>query len=387
MIEPLHVVGAGPSGLAAAIVAAAVGASLRVHERHAHVGHRFHGDFQGIENWTTRGDVLDELAMLGIEPNFEHAPYYEAVFFDPDGRDYRCRSESPLFYLVRRGSKPGTLDECLRGQAAALGVPIAYGNGQKYLPAGGIVATGPQRAPAIAVGYLFETDAADGAYAVAADRLAPKGYGYLLVHQGRGTVASCIFADFHNEHEYLERTVEFFRQRVGVRMANLSRFGGHANAYLLPEPRKGNILYVGEAAGFQDALFGFGMRFAMVSGALAASTWLAGNPTVYDRLWKPRLRGLLRAGLVNRFLFERLGDPGYARHMPKVAQRADGRSFLRQQYAPSWWKLSLFHVVRPTLRKRTEPPAIMTEGCDCTFCRCTRHLHAVMAETPSGTDT
>ena len=384
MKAPIHIIGAGPAGLTAGIVAAGAGIRVIVHERQAQVGHRFHGDFQGIENWTTRGDVLDELAMLGIDPSFEVAPFREAVFFDPEGRQYCCKSESPLFYLVRRGPRPGTLDDTLRRQAEALGVRIVYNDPQQHLPGGGIVAAGPQRAPAIAVGYLFDTDAADGAYAVAADSLAPKGYGYLLVHQGRGTVASCIFSDFHQEQEYLKRTVAFFRRHVGVKLVNPSRFGGHANAYLLPASRKGNMLYVGEAAGFQDALFGFGMRFAMVSGALAAGAWLDGDPGLYDRLWKPRLRGLLRVGLVNRFLFERLGDAGYTRHMPGVARNRDGRSFLRGHYAPTWWKSALFHLVRPALRKRIEAPPTMTEGCDCTFCRCARQIHGAAAS-PSGT--
>lgn len=34
------------------------------------VGARCHGDFQGLENRTTRGDVLEELADLGIQPTF-----------------------------------------------------------------------------------------------------------------------------------------------------------------------------------------------------------------------------------------------------------------------------------------------------------------------------
>jgi hypothetical protein len=294
------------------------------------------------------------------------------VFFDPRSREFVCRSPDPLFYLVCRGPGPGTLDDSLRAQAEAQGVRIVYNDAQHHLPEGGIVAAGPQRAPAIAVGYVFETDAADGAYAVASEHLAPKGYGYLLVHRGRGTLASCLFADFHCEREYLERTVEFFDRHVGVAMRNAHRFGGHANVYLLPEARKGGVLYAGEAAGFQDALFGFGMRFAMISGALAASAWIGGAPRRYDRLWKRRLRGLLHAGLVNRFLYERMGDAGYTRFIPRVASYVDGRAFLYKHYGPAWWKALLFQVVRPIMQQRIAAPPIMEAGCDCTFCRCSR---------------
>jgi len=64
----LEVVGAGPAGLAAAITAARAELSVVVHESAPSVGSRFHGDFQGLENWTREVDVLEELTALGIEP-------------------------------------------------------------------------------------------------------------------------------------------------------------------------------------------------------------------------------------------------------------------------------------------------------------------------------
>src|SRR5437773_8925477 len=82
-LKPIHVFGAGPSGLAAALAANQAGRRVIVHERCSDVGHRFHDDFQGLENWTTDGDVLDELVGLGIEPTFDHTPIREAVVFDP----------------------------------------------------------------------------------------------------------------------------------------------------------------------------------------------------------------------------------------------------------------------------------------------------------------
>jgi flavin-dependent dehydrogenase len=73
--ETLHVVGAGPAGLTAAIVGRRAGRPVIVHERRQDVGCRFHGDFQGLENWSTERDVLDELAALGIEPTFDAIPF------------------------------------------------------------------------------------------------------------------------------------------------------------------------------------------------------------------------------------------------------------------------------------------------------------------------
>ena len=89
-----------------------------VHEHNGDVGGRFHGDFQGLENWTVDDDVLDELGRSGIEATFEHAAYREFTVFDADGRALSLRSSRPLFYLVRRGSQPGTLDASLKDTGA-----------------------------------------------------------------------------------------------------------------------------------------------------------------------------------------------------------------------------------------------------------------------------
>jgi len=103
-LQPVLISGAGPAGLAAALTVASAGGRAIVYERNADVGSRFHGDFQGIENWTTRQDVLDELQAIGLDLAFEASPYREAVFYDLEGREYPYRSPCPLFYLVRRGS-------------------------------------------------------------------------------------------------------------------------------------------------------------------------------------------------------------------------------------------------------------------------------------------
>src|SRR6266498_3743917 len=105
MPEPIHVVGAGPSGLAAALTANRAGRAVIVHERGPDVGRRFHDDVQGLENWTTDGDVIDEIAALGIGPTFDHTPIREAVVFDPRGHPHTYRSPQPLFYLDRKSTR------------------------------------------------------------------------------------------------------------------------------------------------------------------------------------------------------------------------------------------------------------------------------------------
>lgn len=369
--EPIAVCGAGPAGLAAALTIAKQGRQAVVYERHADVGHRFHGDFQGIENWTSSGDVLEELAALGIEATFEYMPFREVVLYDPDGREYNVRASDPFFYIVRRGAEAGTLDNALKEQALSLGVPIHFNTPCSHLPNGGIVAQGPHRADAIAVGYVFETEQADGAFGVLSERLAPKAYAYLLINAGRGTLATCLFEDFHNERDYLERTVAFFHDRVGVVMKNARRFGGSGN-FLVPHTAcKGSILYAGETAGFQDFFAGFGMRYAMISGHLAARALLTGRPQEYDSLWQRHFGGLLRASVVNRYLYAMLGDGGYRWFARGLARTIDPRARLRRLYAPSFWKALIYPVAQRAVMRRMRVTCVM-EGCTCTWCRCQR---------------
>lgn len=46
----------------------------------------------------------------------------------------------------------------------------------------------------IAAGHVFDTGMPDGAWLAPGPEVAPGGYAYLLVHVGRGTVASCRYA-------------------------------------------------------------------------------------------------------------------------------------------------------------------------------------------------
>lgn len=383
----LEVVGAGPAGLAAAITAARAGLDVVVHERARTMGSRFHGDFQGLENWTTDGDVLEELETLGIEPSFEHAALYELVTFGPDGTEHELRSDTPLCYLVRRGSDAGTLDTALLAQAREAGVEVRFDDPIHHLPDGGVVTHGPRAADAVAVGWTFRTDLPDGAYGALGEEIAPRGYAYLLVSKGRATLAVCLFADFQRKDHYLQRARDLFQRRVGFRMDDARRFGG-AGAMRLPGSAvRGGNLFAGEAAGFQDPLWGFGMRYALLSGHLAARAWIDGAPEAYDRLWRRRLEGLMRTGAVNRLFFELGGDRGYRALLRSASRARDPRAWLKNRYRPSWLSALLFPLARPLVFRFLDPTECSETDCDCTWCRCVRWMgpaERAGAPTPSG---
>lgn len=341
-----------------------------MYEDRSDVGHRFHGDFQGLENWTTEEDVTDLLARMGIEINFLCEPYFVGEIFDPDLRKVTVRSKAPIFYLVRRGSGPGTLDQGLKAQALEAGVEILFGKRVEQLPKGGIIAIGPKVADAVAKGVLFETDLPDLAAGIVDDRLAPKGYAYLLVHKGQATLATALFRHYRAERRCFLQTVEAFQRLYPFKMQSPREFGGYGNFSIRPTERRGQKFYVGEAAGFQDALFGFGMRYAMTSGYFAARSIIEGKD--YDPLWMREFRPLFRTAMVNRHLYELGGNRGYAWMLRRLARVPDARGWMRRAYRPSIDKLLMYPVTALVGRYRMhfKDYSCSHEDCACVWCRC-----------------
>ena len=136
MVAEHSVIGAGPSGLVAAATLARGGRTVRVFEKAAVVGHRFSGDFQGLENWSSQTDALTRLDDLGVEPSFAHRPFNEATFYDRSLRPVVARSERPLFYVVRRGPEEGSLDRSLLDQARDAGAEVLLGETAEHAQSG-----------------------------------------------------------------------------------------------------------------------------------------------------------------------------------------------------------------------------------------------------------
>lgn len=361
------VAGAGPAGLAAAITLARAGRRVVVREWHDRVGRRFHGDFQGLENWSDNGDVLEELAAAGMVVNFDCLPVTEGTVFDGRGRAHRIRSERPIFYMLRRGSVAGSLDRGLLAQARSAGAEIRFGERVKRLTGDGIFATGPRRADIIATGLLFDTDHADGAWLALGDHLAPGGYAYLLVAGGRGTLASCLYRGFSRQAEYLARTRRFFEDRTGITLRAARPFGGYGAWRHAASAQRGGHPMAGERGGFQDALAGFGLRYAIRSGILAARSLLDSRD--YDQMWKPALGAGVARGSINRAIFEHAPAWLVDRSVAKLAQ-GDVRRSLRRLYQPG----PLSRLAMPVLARVTRDPRFeMTcgkAGCGCDWCKC-----------------
>ncbi|MAT66740.1 MAG: hypothetical protein CMN57_14015 [Gammaproteobacteria bacterium] len=370
----IEIAGAGPAGLAAAITLARAGRRVIVHEAQAEVGHRFKRDLQGLENWSTREDALAVLQAQGIAAGFRQLPCRQGTVFDAWGRAYSIRSDAPLFYMVERGSGPDTLDTALLHQARGLGVEVRFNSRLRQTQGPAVFATGPKAADAIAVGYHFDTPMPDGFWAICDDDIAPKGYAYLLVMGGKGTVKSCMFSGFKQEAVYVERTVAAFRRLVGLEMINPRPHGGVGNFRIPTTALSGMHAVAGEQAGFQDTLWGFGMRAAITSGVLAAHSLITGDD--YDRRWRQALQGTMTTAVVNRALYSLLGNRGYRRLLRYLEHRPDIRALLYRHYRPSHVKHLLAPLARWRFHSQRRDESCNHIGCSCVWCRHGRGQHA-----------
>jgi hypothetical protein len=182
-----------------------------------------------------------------------------------------------------------------------------------------------------------------------------------------------MFDDFHHDKQYLARTVEFFERTVGVTVRSARSFGGFGNMSSEPVVRRGRILVAGEAAGLQDALFGFGMRYALVSGHLAGQAFVDDDLPAYEAASRRRFGRAIHASAVNRYVYRRAGNRGSRALVEHMSGASDPRAWLRRYYNGRWWMPLVYPLARAeAARLRASTAHECREGCDCTYCRCVR---------------
>lgn len=373
----ITIVGAGPAGLTAAINLANAGFETTVYEQNQNAGLRFNGDFQGLENWSDEDDTLQILNRIGIKINFLCHPYSgnDGLFYGPKLEKVKVKTSRPLFYLIERGSNPNSLDQGLRKQAEELGVKILWGKKLESVDdSKAILGTGPKAADAIAKGMVFRTSLDDIFIGFIDDKIAPKAYAYLLVNDGKATFATCMFEDFQNEKIYYERALRALNTVIDIDINEPEEFGGFVNFFNEPKISKDNrILYVGENAGFQDALWGFGIKYAMLSGYYAAESII--NNQDYKKLCEINLLPKLKTSLANRWLFAHLYNPGYTFILNKLKTMDDVIPALKKHYNTSMSKKLVYQIAKRWYKTRLIDKQCMHENCDCVWCRHGKHAH------------
>jgi len=343
MSRQVTILGAGVAGLIAGITLARRGFDVHVLERADRVGKRHNGDFQGLENWTSQQDMLEMLGQMGVPASFEYDPFRECTFFDSRLRPYEVKSTRVGFYLVRRGPEEGTLDFALKAAAESAGVRVHF-DVKPHQGSPDIIATGPRVPYLVAAGINFRTRLKKTALGILDSSIAPRGYAYLLSSRGRGTLAVISVAGRIDLSRYLEKAVSRFREIVSFDVTAPAHFAGIGGRY---GGVRSGVPCVGEAGGFQDAMWGFGIRMAVQTGYLAAKAVAEGDD--YWALASETVAPFCRSSVVNRLFYNLLGNGAYRLLLYGLSHAQDPVAFTNRVYRESIGKRLLFPLASKSL--------------------------------------
>jgi flavin-dependent dehydrogenase len=304
--EKIRIAGAGLSGLTAAICLARMGHAVDVFEKNSETGQDRGPEWDAFENWTSNKDLFEVLPQWGIAKTFELVCPEQIEVYDPSGECFPLTSVRPMIYLVRRGMEPGSLDQSLKEQALEQGVRIHYDHsqaaGEVDIWAVGI----EQNGFFLSVGVTFRTTRPDVAAYLVNPQVAPKAFASLTVVNGMGKINVLLTQDYQSARQYLNTAMEIFQRLKSLDMEDVriySGFGGRLNRIGGDHP---GTIAVGEAAGFQDFFAGFGARFALLSGHLAA---MAIHRRVdYPSVVRHNILPLIQASLVHRMMYDWAGE-------------------------------------------------------------------------------
>ena len=324
----VRIAGAGPAGLCAALLLARQGLAVELREKRPRVGTRFSGAIHGIENWSTREPFSERLAAWGVDLGSALRACHELVLCD-ESSQRPIRSTQPLFYLVRRGADEGALEGALLRLARDAGVDVrlasTFGGEPVHLDA-----TGPVRArrACVEAGIHFDTRSPDVAAALVSRRETPAGYAYLLVRDGVGSLSAVRFDGRPVTPEQLAACRRLLFRHVPIDISAPRPGAGYGSFSLLGALERSGCWALGEAAGLQDLLWGFGIRRALESAALAARCWIAGED--YPHAARRELGLPDRAMVVNRYAWDKTAARGLRVYAHLLCRSGDVRAALHR---------------------------------------------------------
>ena len=317
-MKTIKILGGGISGLTAAINLKYAGLDVEVYERKSFCGKRTR-DFQFLENWTFAEDALDILRDLNIQTRFYQKPWYCLELLSPSLKKYLKRSSQPLMYLVKRGPLEDSIDHALEKQAAEAKIPIIY-NSKLTVADADIVATGIKKPTFIIMGITFALDHPDHAITLFDDSLSFQIYSYFIVNDHIAEIASINPTGRKDHKARFDLTVQRFEEILNFRVMTIKhRFAAPGSLYFLENATINGKYFIGEAAGFQDCMAGFGMLYAFKSGYHAAQSIIKNDD--YNRLWQADMLKPMAASRTNRFLFSRLSNEGYEKLVDMLNSR------------------------------------------------------------------
>lgn len=314
MPDRVSIAGAGISGLSAAIQLAQHGWDVHVFEMKNRVASGAGHHTEGIRNYLGR-DGLEEIRSWG----FRVEPFSLATRVVRKSPSFVSTVRGVSYYLVERGGRPNSLEAQLYRQAVHLGVTFHFKE-PADLERTEIIATGAPvgRVNIVAAGFRFSKQGShlgpDTIYAVFDNEYAPHGYLCVLPGSTDNSVYAVSWSDLR--FASLLRRVERARElpMLSEVLGTARRLGGiYGRGYVAADPislaKMTDHLFVGEAAGFQDALGGFGIRYALLTGMLAANAIAEGRD--YQELLRREFGDEFKIAAQQREMLKRANNEVY----------------------------------------------------------------------------
>jgi flavin-dependent dehydrogenase len=316
-----RIAGAGIAGLSAALAFARAGEPVEVFEMKSRVGSSAGGHTEGIRNYLGR-DGLEDLGRFGVRVR----SFGVANRVVRRSRNFVSVVRGPSYYLVDRGGGPMSLERQLLQQALDGGVQVRF-KARAETSGADIVATGAPREKIniTAAGYRFTHEGSnldpDEIHALFDNDLAP--YGYLCILPG--PTWHSIYSVSWRSMPYSQLLTRVDRSLgkdwVSDILGSARRVGKiYGKGYYHPDPyvvaAEGGIIRAGEAAGIQDAVGGFGVRYAVASGTIAAKALLEDSD--YISLLREEFRDEFELGMKSRDWLDRAADEDYDRFLEKL---------------------------------------------------------------------
>lgn len=303
--KSVKILGAGLSGLTCAINLARAGYSVEVYEKCSKVGGHYKQNPQMLPNWFSYQDVIEELEACGIKIRWLNKIKQIEIYLK-DQKVVFYGKKIPVGYTILRGGD-GSFEQDLARQAESLGVKIITNCDENVQT--DVIATGVSKILTVGYGQVFKGSFDPEKLKVVfnPDWCPSVGYCYFFPHSREVATVKTSKTLKDEGVDVKKNLEEFKKQYLGekIRQENFLYDFGTKRSFSIPKTAKaaGGALLVGEAAGFQDELFRFGIRYAIISGYLAAESIIKGLD--YDKLWKKRLmREFKRTAKVHRVFSE-----------------------------------------------------------------------------------
>ena len=331
--KTITIAGSGVAGLVAALILKQNGYNPIVYEKAPRCGFNRHGDFEGLETWNLYSNPIKKLKDLGIQITFNYKVFHSFHVNMVDKKSILIKSPTPFFYVLSRGDQPGDLDYELQSQIEEANIKIHF-NQKIDKNQVDIVATGSKKANAFIRGITFDTHLEDQVQLILGNKIANQGYGYLIVINGKATLAVAYKKVIKKTDGILNKLIDFSSQNFKIKIKNYKIFSSFGSFNLnQPKVDKMGRMYIGEAGGFQDYLFGFGIQYAVESALLATQSIL--NDESFKIVYRDNIKPFMIVSSRNRKFYEKLNDKQLYLITKILSKSSDPIALLRKRTQPT----------------------------------------------------